>query len=149
MKLLFFCDLHLAERPPLARNDSYCDDLFAKLEELKELARSTDITIMGGDWLHWPRPNDTSHRLVRRLIECLRNWPTELYTLAGNHDLPSEGMAGLHRMPLGVILEALKDGPVQLLDEDREAIKQGVDAAKEGRTRPWKDVERELFGDGQ
>lgn len=119
MKLLFFTDLHLSERPPLARSDSYVDDLFAKLEELKELAGSVDVTVCGGDWLHWPRPNDTSHRLVRRLIECLRNWPTELYTCLGNHELPAEGMSGLRRMPIGVVLEALKDGPVQLLDEPR------------------------------
>ena len=116
MRLLFWTDLHLAERPPLARSLSYAEDLFAKVEEIKELAATCDISVFGGDLLHWPRPNDTSHRLVRRLIECLRDWPTTLYTLAGNHDLPSEGMEGLHRMPLGVILEALKDGPVQLLD---------------------------------
>lgn len=116
VRLLFWTDLHIAERPPLARSDSYCEDLFAKLEELKVLAKSCDLTIMGGDWLHWPRPNDTSHRLVRRLIECLRNWPTTMYTCLGNHDVP-QGRETLHRMPLGVILEALKDGPVQLLDE--------------------------------
>jgi DNA repair exonuclease SbcCD nuclease subunit len=126
MRLLFFTDLHLAERPPLARNDSYVEDLFAKLEELKGLAADCDVSVFGGDWLHWPRPTETSHRLVRRLIECLRDWPTELYTVAGNHDLPSEGMKGLHRMPLGVVLEALKDGPVQLLDEP-ERLSQGKD----------------------
>ena len=138
MRILFTTDWHLDERPPLARSDSYCEDLFRKIEELKELAQGVDITIMGGDFFHRTRPNDTSHRLVRRLIECLRNWPTQMYTLAGNHDLPSEGMEGLHRMPLGVILEALKDGPVQLLDKAVTLYPSTISrrAAEAARQRP-------------
>ncbi len=122
MKLLFFSDLHLAERPPLARGESYVEDLFAKLEELREMAGDCHVTVFGGDLLHWPRPTETSHRLVRRLIELLRTWPVPLFLIAGNHDLPPEQLAGLSRTALGVVLEALRDSPVRLLDEDRVIV---------------------------
>lgn len=121
MKLLFFCDAHLAERPPLARAPSYVDDIFAKLEELREIAETCDVTVFGGDLFHWPRPNETSHRLVRRVIDLFRRWPHDVWCVAGNHDLPPEMMAGLDRMPLGVVLEA-GDVPyahgLRLLHED-------------------------------
>jgi len=119
VRLLFWTDPHLAERPPLSRGAGYCDELFAKIMEIRSLAVDCDVTILGGDLWHWPRPPETSHRLVRRVIECLRDWPTPLYVVAGNHDLPPEGMEGLSRTPLGVVLEALKENsmPVELLGE--------------------------------
>lgn len=117
MRLLFWTDPHLDEKPPLARSDSYCEDIFRKMEELAEIARTVDVSLLGGDLFHRTRPSAVSHRLVRRLIEFLRHWPTDLYAIAGNHDLPADGMDGIQRTPLGVVLEALKDGPVQLLDE--------------------------------
>ena len=119
MRLLFFTDLHLAERPPLSRSQSYCDELFAKLEEIRGLAGACDMTVFGGDLFHPLRPQDTSHRLVRRVIECLREWPTHCAVVAGNHCQPQEGLEGLNRMPLGVVLEALKENsmPVELLGE--------------------------------
>lgn len=116
MKVLFFSDVHLAERPPLARAPSYADDLFAKLEEIRELAGTCDVTICGGDWLHWPRPPQTSHRLVRRLIELLQGWPHPLLSAIGNHD--SSEAANIERQPLGVVQQAFARGPVRFLRGD-------------------------------
>lgn len=118
MRILFSSDWHLGERPPLARAPSYPEDVFAKLEEIRDLARGVDLSICGGDVLHWPRSNETPHRLVRRLIEFLREWPGELYTLVGQHDQGSEGLDSIGRQPIGVVLEALRDGPLQWLNED-------------------------------
>lgn len=116
---MFFSDLHLAERPPLSRSQSYPDDIMAKLAEVKEIAATVDVSIFGGDLYHHPRPADTSHRLVRRTIEMLRDWPVPLYVVVGNHDQTPESMAGLGRTALGVVLEALKGTAVQLLGEDK------------------------------
>lgn len=118
MRLLAFADAHIAERPPIARSESYTDDIFDKMSEVKILAADCDVSIFLGDLLHWPSPSATSHRLVRRLIEFLRDWPGRLLLVCGNHDLPSEGMAGLSRSALGVVLEALHGTNVQLLDDD-------------------------------
>jgi len=118
MRLLFFSDTHIGERPPLARAPSYPEDIFAKLGEIRDLARGADISICGGDVLHWPRSNETSHRLVRRLIEFLRDWPGELWTLVGQHDLGSEGTDSIGRQPIGVVFEALREGPLDWLSQD-------------------------------
>jgi len=106
MKLLFFSDLHMAERPPSARTADYADQLFEKLAEMRDAAKHVDGTICGGDWFHWRRPNETPHRLVQRMIGFLRTWPTPIWTVAGNHD--GDGPDTLSRQPLGVLLEALK-----------------------------------------
>lgn len=121
MRLLFFSDIHLAERPPAARLPSYTDDIFSKLAEVKEIAATCDVSIMGGDTFHTP---SVPHGLVRRLISFLRDWPCPLYIVVGNHDLPADGMAGLDRTALGVVLEALSPDAsdrwpeVCLLEED-------------------------------
>lgn len=126
MRLLFSSDWHLAERPPLARAPSYCEDIFAKLAEVRELAATVDLSILGGDLLHWPRSNETPHRLVRQLIEFLREWPGDLYTLVGQHDQGSEGLDSIGRQPIGVVFEALRDGPLRWLNEDLVIEKGGV-----------------------
>jgi DNA repair exonuclease SbcCD nuclease subunit len=118
MRILFSSDWHLGERPPLARGPSYPEDIFAKLAEVREIAGTADLSILGGDLLHWPHANAISHRLVRRLIEFLRSWPTDLLTIVGQHDLGPEGLDSIGRQPIGVVLEALRDGPLRWLSED-------------------------------
>jgi len=118
MRILYTSDWHLAERPPLARSSSYPEDIFTKLEEIREIAQGVDISICGGDVWHWPRSNETPHRLVRRLIEFLRDWPGDLWTLLGQHDLGSEGLDSIGRQPIGVVFEALREGPLEWLSQD-------------------------------
>jgi len=118
MRLLFWTDPHLADRPPIARSSRYCDEIFEKINEIKDLARSVDLTILGGDLYHNPRPRDVSHALVRRTIEFLRDWPTDLLVVVGNHDQVPEQLAGLSRTPLGVVLEALAGSQVRLLNDE-------------------------------
>lgn len=118
MRLLFFSDVHLADRPPGHRAQSYADDIFAKLVEVRGLATGVDATIFGGDMMHvFSQPRETSHALVRRAIQFLRTWPSPLYIVRGNHD-GQPGQIGLNRWPLGVVLEALRGSQVQLLDEE-------------------------------
>ena len=117
MRLLFWTDCHLADRPPAARTQRYADEVFEKMKEVKEIAATCDVTVFGGDLYHNPRPRDVSHALVRRTIEFLRDWPTELLVVVGNHDQVPEQLAGLGRTPLGVVLEALAGTQVKLLDD--------------------------------
>lgn len=107
MKLLYFSDLHLADRGPSSRSPSYLEDVWAKLEEIRDLATGVDVTLFGGDLFHGPgnRPQATSHRLVRRVITMFQTWPTRCLFVSGNHESDVDG--GLTRSPLGVVLAAL------------------------------------------
>ena len=107
MRLLFFTDTHLTERPPAARTSEYADDIFHKLEEIREIAATCDLSIFGGDLFHWPRPRETSHALVRRAIELFHDWPGLLRFVSGNHDQVAAGMSGYSRSPLSVVMEAM------------------------------------------
>lgn len=120
MRLLFFTDAHLSDRPPVARSPAYCDEIFEKLEECREIAKGCDFSIFGGDLYHAPRPRDVSHALVRRTIEFFQGWPGPLGFVVGNHcgGVP-EGMAGLERTPLGVVLQAMDPSRVSLLYSTR------------------------------
>ena len=117
MKLLFFTDLHMAERPPTARTDEYADNLFAKLNEIRQIAQveDVDLTIFGGDMFHWMKPNETSHRLVQLMIDALRDW--EIVGILGNHCVGPDGLESLRRQPVGVLERALPT--FELLTGDR------------------------------
>lgn len=132
VRLLFWSDAHLADRPPGHRSATYADDLFVKMGEVKALARDVDASIFGGDLLHiFSQPRDVSHALVRRTIQLLRDWPTPLYIVRGNHD-GQPGQIGLNRWPLGVVLEALRDTDVRLLDDEMLYDEDGLCAQVRG-----------------
>jgi len=126
MRLLLFSDTHLAERPPLARAPSYCDDIFAKLEEVRDLARTCDLTVHAGDHFHWPRATEISDRLKIRVMRLYRDWPHDLWALMGQHDLGPDGLDSIGRQPIGVVLEALREGPLEWLNEDLLVQRDGL-----------------------
>jgi DNA repair exonuclease SbcCD nuclease subunit len=107
-KLLVVNDVHVADRPPLGRVDSYCEDILAKLVEVKERAAELDVdaVLFTGDIFHVKRAPHVSHSLVQRLIALFRTFPCPVYVLPGNHDLSEEGLASLSRQPLGVLIKA-------------------------------------------
>jgi len=115
MKLLFFCDAHLSDRPPAARSSAYCDEIFDKLEECRDIAKGCDFSIFGGDLYHAMRPRDVSHALVRRTIELFQGWPGAMKVVLGNHDQVAEMMAGYDRTPLAVVMQAMDPNHISLL----------------------------------
>lgn len=116
-KFLLINDIHLSDRPPAHRKPSYADDIFAKLYDCKQIAaiHACDYTILTGDVFHVPRANAVTHSLVSRTIAAFRDWPTPIYAIAGNHDLPEIGIEGLDRQPLFVLQQA---GVINILNND-------------------------------
>ena len=107
-KLLVVNDPHVSDRPPLGRVEGYCEDILAKLEEVK--ARAVELAVAAvlipGDLFHVKRAPHVSHALVQRLIVLFRSFPCPVYILPGNHDLSEEGLPSLARQPLGVLAHA-------------------------------------------
>ncbi|KKK91776.1 hypothetical protein LCGC14_2709560 [marine sediment metagenome] len=115
--IYFINDPHIADRPPLGRVEGYADQILAKLEECRELARadSASLTVFTGDVFHIKRPSFVSHALMQRMIDLLREWPGRKFTVLGNHDLSEAGLASVPKQPIGVLLRA---GVLELLPED-------------------------------
>ena len=104
MKIMVLNDLHITPVPPAGCRDIWLEDIFKMLEEAKEIAEEQDVkvTVFTGDIFH---RRSVPFRVLNRLILLLKEWPGEKYGIAGNHDLNSEGLEGLHDMPLGTLFE--------------------------------------------
>lgn len=128
MRLMFATDLHLSVRPPSTRTEDYADHLFAKLQELQEIAAAEkiDLFIEGGDRFHWPRPDRTSHALVNRCIDIERQWPCPVRRTIGNHDLPPDYVGGYERTALSVLDNALNNDNMVMFEDERFVAKDGV-----------------------
>ena len=114
MRILFVNDIHAADKPPSSRTNNYLDEITAKLYDCKEIAKDCDLTIFTGDIFHQPRANAVSHSLVSHLINVLKDWPTPIKAVAGNHDLSEAGFSGVSRQPINVLAES---GIIELLHQ--------------------------------
>lgn len=125
MTTIVFCgDPHLSDRPPVGRAPDYRAQIIAKLAEVGRVAAAVGVTgadavVLLGDLFHVSRANLVSHSLVREIAAILRDYPCPIYAVMGNHDMGEEGLASLHRQPLGVLAEAgvlqVPTEPVQLM----------------------------------
>lgn len=113
-------DIHLSDRAPSSCTDTYLDDLFDLLEQVRDLTRSrNDVTavVLAGDVFHHKTPSRTSHATVMRLIrwaERMRASRIDVYTVLGNHDLSHDRVASIDEtQPLGVCIAS---GRIKLLD---------------------------------
>mgnify|MGYP001569442620 CR=1 FL=1 len=108
MKILFVNDPHFAEagKHPSSRKSTYLDEISAKILECKEIAKDCDLTIFTGDIFHHPRANAVSHFLVSHITNLLKDWPTKIYAVPGNHDLSESGFSGIARQPIYVLSES-------------------------------------------
>lgn len=114
VKFLLISDIHLSERPPSSCTDSYCDDLFALLEQARAIGRDQAIAAMvwAGDVFHHKAPNRVSHRLVQRTSELIRSCPFPVLVVAGNHDMANDRYESIFEsQPLGMLYRA---GAVEL-----------------------------------
>lgn len=117
IRILVANDPHTADRPPLGRTESYCDDVLAKLEEIGLRAKELECqaVVISGDIFHIKRAPYVSHALIQRLIAIFRAYPCIVLVVPGNHDLAMEGLASIARQPLGVLARA---GVITLLGID-------------------------------
>lgn len=106
MKVILVGDLHLSDRAPSSRTETYTDDLFDKLEEVNNIAVEVQAKaiIFAGDLFHIKSPTRNSHRLVLRFINWAKSAPCEVMAVAGNHDISYDRYDTLSSgQPLGVV----------------------------------------------
>ena len=109
-RLLIINDIHFAsyERYPSSRKSSYLDEISEKINDCRTIAANNycDYTIITGDIFHYPRSNAITHSLVSKVISLLKNWPTPIYAIAGNHDLSEAGYRAVDKQPVYVLQES-------------------------------------------
>ena len=118
VKLLFFGDLHLADKPPAGRVDDYFVTGMRKLGVIGEICERERINcaFQSGDWFHLKQPSRVSHHLVQEVLSICKSFPCPIWAIKGNHDMASDGT--IERQPLRVLQEAegvriLPDRPVR------------------------------------
>lgn len=106
IKLLMVGDVHLSDRPPSTRTQSYRDDILAKLDEIATISKlsNVDAVVFVGDIFHSKKPGRTSHELVRRTMEAFRKMPLAL-VVPGNHDYDKANPDNIDVSPLGVVAQ--------------------------------------------
>lgn len=97
-------DVHLSDRPPSVRTETYADDILAKLTFCVEFANANaDVMVLLGDVFHLKAPSKTSHRLVVRTAEVLEGFNGRVLIVPGNHDLSQDRLESLPSQPLGAL----------------------------------------------
>lgn len=112
--ILVVQDIHLCERPPGWRKDSYFRDIASKLVECIALSNKYGaVLVLNGDFFHRKKNSMVSHNTVRVALACLKRAKESVFLVLGNHDiLGAQAKQRIHQ-PVGVILES---GFVKLLD---------------------------------
>lgn len=103
MKLLHTNDWHCWQLTPSSRLDSWPDALWAKLDQIAEIARieQVDAIVHAGDVFHSVH---TSYAIVNRLISWAREqWQDGIAVLAipGNHDMRYNRRESVLTSPIG------------------------------------------------
>lgn len=82
---LYISDLHLSDKQPISRVDSVFDSGMYKLEYVLNRAKELNtFVVCGGDFFHEPR---VSYRVLNSVIDLLKKYNVNVYTVLGNHDL--------------------------------------------------------------
>jgi DNA repair protein SbcD/Mre11 len=120
IKLLWRSDVHLADQGPSSRKDDWVDSVFAKLAQVKAVAKKAqvDAVLDGGDFFHIKSPSRNSHRLVRVVADHHLDYPCPVYCTPGNHDCVHGDYSYLEQQPLGVLYSS---GVFQRLYDEYEA----------------------------
>lgn len=104
MKAVLVGDIHLSDRPPSIRTDTYADDILDKLAQAVTLATEhADVVVLLGDVFHVKTPSRTSHRLVMRTAEVLEAFRGPVLIVPGNHDMSQDRLDSLPGQPLGTL----------------------------------------------
>jgi DNA repair exonuclease SbcCD nuclease subunit len=107
-KYLLLSDLHLSDKAPSSCTDSYSDDLFDLLDQVRKLVFRHKViaVIIAGDVFHNKAPSRTSHQVVRRFIAWCRGIRVPVFIVPGNHDIRNDRQESVGAQPLGVVFES-------------------------------------------
>jgi DNA repair exonuclease SbcCD nuclease subunit len=105
VKALILGDLHLSDRPPSIRHETYVDEILDKVRWCVELAyqRKCEAIVSAGDVFHVKAPSRTTHRLVQATHEVLTAADIPVLIVPGNHDLRHDRLDSLSSQPLGAL----------------------------------------------
>ena len=94
-------DIHVRDDQPVCRTDDFFEAQAKKIAWLRHLQQEHDCPILdSGDLFAKAKP---SHFLIQWAI---LNLPAEMFTIPGNHDLPSHNLDLLDKSGLGVLRAA-------------------------------------------
>lgn len=105
MKFMIIGDVHLADRPPSSRKDTYREDILDKLEWVVDRANDegVDAILQLGDMFHIKAQNKNSHYLVQKAARILGQSKSPVRIVGGNHDVEYDRIEDLNRQPLGTL----------------------------------------------
>lgn len=108
VKALLIGDIHLADRPPSIRTETYPEDILTKLEAAGKIAveQGCEAIVSAGDVFHIKTPTRTSHALVQRTAEVLTAPGLPVLIVPGNHDMSNDRIESLRKQPLGTLCKA-------------------------------------------
>ena len=103
-------DIHLSAIPPGKRSPDYEDQMFSKLEFVKNLTTSREaVCLCGGDIFHVKGPKSSANplRMINRLIGLIKTYPLgKWFSCIGNHDIQYDRMDTVTNQPIGVLIES-------------------------------------------
>lgn len=103
-------DLHLSAVPPGKRSADYEDQMFDKLDFVRNLSLARNaVCLCGGDIFHvkGPKSHANSLRMINRLIALIKQYPLgKWYSCIGNHDIQYDRMDTVPNQPIGVLIES-------------------------------------------
>lgn len=110
LNLIWITDIHLSDRPPGRRSESYREQIFDKLAQVRDLCHKHNaICLVGGDVFHIKTPKSPANSLslIRESIEMFGSFPDGcVYGCVGNHDIQFDRMDTVPHQPLGILEEA-------------------------------------------
>jgi len=102
-KLIFVGDVHVSDKAPSTRTDSYRIDILRKLQEIGKLAEDVHGVVFVGDIFHSKQPRNTSHQTVQAVAKILQSYACPVYIVPGNYDYAAKNHGSLSRHPLGTV----------------------------------------------
>ncbi len=103
LRLLFVGDVHVSDKAPSTRTESYRDDILRKLIEIGDMSVEADGVVFVGDIFHSKQPRNTSHQTVQAVCRILQSYECPVYIVPGNHDYAAKNHSSLSRHPLGTV----------------------------------------------
>jgi DNA repair exonuclease SbcCD nuclease subunit len=121
VKLIWRTDVHMSDRTPQSRTDTWKDTLAGKLYQVGEIARDVgaEAVIDGGDFFDIKSPSRNSHDLVRLVADIHSKYPCPVYANVGNHDCVYGDYSYIDQQPLGVLFST---GVFRRLYDEYEAV---------------------------
>lgn len=145
MRLAIFTDQHHSDSNPQSRVGNYNEDIFQKIEEIKQLCKDmgVDAALCAGDVFHNKVANRVSHQLVRRCIELYSSFPCPVYGIAGNHDESQMTPTTIPKQPIGVLFQT---AAIKELGMTPEVIQNGGIRVAISGSHFYADIDRDREG---